>query len=418
MGLFDRFFGRRPTMEGLRKAVADKRFAEARLLADELRQQPLSAPEAAEIEGLRTGAGDELARLNLSEALGFRSCGREDRAQEHFQLALDQVGSPGLRQEIEAVRNRQDEAAETEGIEAAPASACRLAPAAGRAEAQDGEPTADEEQRMELILASYPAELRARYLEKSDEFRRAFLASHAGNDDLARELWMQVAEAERDELYRFELGSLLARCKQLSPARQYLEAAVEDNPRMAHAVETLLAVLKEQGDFDGAQEWLQRLAEKGLDPGFCHAQQALLAAQRQDPGAAVANLHSALAAGYAEPAFILFSATLLEQNGELDEAEKVLQSMPRAGCGGGVNLPLAEFWLRQKRELGKALDAFNLACRQDPQNPRWQLRAAQTYLARGWRKEGLKLLQRVVVDPRLEPELQEDAQRLLAESGS
>ena len=80
-----------------------------------------------------------------------------------------------------------------------------------------------------------------------------------------------------------------------------------------------------------------------------------------------------------------------------------------------MSLPLAEFLLRQKRELARILDTFNAACRQDPQNPRWQLRAAQTYIARNWKKEGLELLKRVVDDPQLDPQLQQEAKLLLAE---
>ena len=99
----------------------------------------------------------------------------------------------------------------------------------------------------------------------------------------------------------------------------------------------------------------------------------------------------------------------------MSEAEAVLQAIPGGGCGGGLSLPLAEFLLRQKRDLARVLDTFNAACRQEPESPRWQLRVAQTYLARNWQKDGLKLLQMVVGDPRLEPELQQEAAQLLAE---
>lgn len=76
---------------------------------------------------------------------------------------------------------------------------------------------------------------------------------------------------------------------------------------------------------------------------------------------------------------------------------------------------MAEFWLRQQRELKRILDSFNAACRQEPDNPRWQLRVAQTYIARKWNREGLDLLQKVVNDPRLGDELRQEAELLLAE---
>ncbi len=106
---------------------------------------------------------------------------------------------------------------------------------------------------------------------------------------------------------------------------------------------------------------------------------------------------------------------MLEHVGALNEAEAALQMFPSSGCKGGISLPLAEFWLRQKRELANILDTFNAACREEPENPRWQLRVAQTYLARNWVKDGLKLLRKVANDPRLESELAQEAELLLAE---
>jgi hypothetical protein len=79
-----------------------------------------------------------------------------------------------------------------------------------------------------------------------------------------------------------------------------------------------------------------------------------------------------------------------------------------------MNLYLAEFLLRQKRELRKVLDAFNSACRHEPDNPRWRLRVAQTYLGLVWEKRGTKLLNMVLRDPNLMEELRVEGQAMLA----
>jgi predicted Zn-dependent protease len=82
-----------------------------------------------------------------------------------------------------------------------------------------------------------------------------------------------------------------------------------------------------------------------------------------------------------------------------------------------VSIPLAEFWLRQKTNLDKALEAFKGALRQGPDQSRWVMRIAQTYLAKGWKKEGLKLLKNALADPDLDPELQREGSVLLNDLG-
>ncbi len=161
---------------------------------------------------------------------------------------------------------------------------------------------------------------------------------------------------------------------------------------------------------------LQELLEQGIDAGFCHAQLAIVYHRQGASEQSAQEVQLALSAGVNEPSFQIFAAKVLETSGAIDEAEALLQRLPASGCKGGMNLPLAEFLLRQKRDLGKILDSFNAACREDPQDPRWQLRVAQTYMARNWKKDGMKLLKKIVDDPRLEPELAQEAKLLLKEN--
>ena len=83
------------------------------------------------------------------------------------------------------------------------------------------------------------------------------------------------------------------------------------------------------------------------------------------------------------------------------------------GCCGGVNVQLAEFWLRRSRHLDQVLETFKGALREDPANSRWPLRIAQVYLARGWAREGIPLLEKALGDPRLDDALRAEGLTLL-----
>ena len=416
MGWLGKLFGGGATLERLRKAIEQKRFADACLLAEQLAEQSLSATDAAEVERLRLLAGDGLAGLNLSEALGMRNCGDLALAEEHLQLALQQACGVDLRQQIEQAIAELPISPEV-APPASGGSACgSCGPQPGVTLAMEDLDSPDADSQLELILTSYPSGLADRYRQKSAAFLQALLCSHSGDDAAALPLWQRLAAAERDDLYWFELGSAMARSNQLAEARKALEKSLQLNAGMLFATEALVPVLVGLGKAGDARQILQKMLERGQDPAFCHAYLAQLSLQQKQPQVAAEHIRQALAAGVSDPSFLLLAAKVAEQGGNIDEAEAILQRIPAGGgcSGGGLSLPLAEFLLRQKRDLAKVLDTFNGACRKEPENPRWQLRVAQTYFARNWQKDGLKLLHIVVSDPRLEPELRQEAQQLLA----
>lgn len=416
MGFLGRLFGGGESLDNLRKAIADQRFADARLIAESLATQTLAQADAEEVESLRIAAGDGLARLNLDEALGFRRSGNEEQAGEHFHLALEQVCSADLRGRIEELKAEQAMRPEIDSAATERPLSCQTcSPVIPASLADNAIDISDQDDQLELILTSYPSDLVERYRAKGEHFQTAFLLSHAGNDDQALALWEKIDGPDQDDLYAFELGSLLARTGKLEEACKLLEQALTKNPGLLLAVEALTSVLTALGQFDQAEKCLYQCLDQELDPAFCHAQLTSLLVRQKKLEDAVEQARLGLSAGNTETSFMLLAASILEHHGDIDEAEAVLKRLPAGGCGGGVNLPLAEFWLRHKRELGRILDTFNAACREDPQNPRWQLRVAQTYLARNWRKDGMKLLKKVAGDPRLDPELAKEAEQLLTD---
>ena len=411
MGLLGKIFGG-SNMAKLRKAVAQQRYAEASIIAAELAEQEFSETETAELETLRITAGDSLARLNLDEALGLQRNGNFDLADEHLQLAQQQACSPALQEEIGKVIAAKP--LEGEISPAEPPANCsnctpKVTPINHEAATID-----DADSQLELILTSYPPSIANRYAAKSENFKTAFLFAHAGMDDQALPIWQRLDKSEHDDLYWFEFGSVLARQGDLVNAKLALETALEQNPDLLLATEALIAIFIAKNEHKQAQQLLQQTLDQGGSKAFCHAQLTLINLHLQDYTTAANHAREALAAGNMETGFILLAANVLERSGALAETEQVLKMVPASGCAGATSLPLAEFWLRHKQHLAEILDTFNAACREEPDNPQWQLRVAQTYLARNWKKDGIKLLRKVADDPRLEPELAEEASTLLA----
>ena len=413
MGFLKNIFGG-VSIEGLRKAVAQQRYADARLFAEQLAGTSLSESDATEVEKFRITAGDGLAKLNLNEALGLQSCGDFIRAGEHLQLAQEQVCSDELREKIGQAIAAEPLVPEIDSPEAENSTSCASCSPQPTTLLNDEDAMfGDAESQLELILISYPADLAKRYASKNETFKEAFLLSHAGQDEQAFPLWEKVEVEDQDDLYWFELGALLARNGNLGDARSTLEKALEQNPELLLAIEALVSVLVASKDYKLAEERLLQFLDQGMNLPFCYAQLTSLCVQQEEYPAAAEHARKSLAAGNVDTRFILLAASVLEHVGALNEAEAALQMFPASSCKGGISLPLAEFWLRQKRELSNILDTFNDACREDPENPRWQLRVAQTYIARNWVKDGLKLLRKVVNDPRLESDLTEEAEQLL-----
>ena len=73
---------------------------------------------------------------------------------------------------------------------------------------------------------------------------------------------------------------------------------------------------------------------------------------------------------------------------------------------------LAEFWLRREQNLNQALESFKGAMRQERDNPRWLLRIAQVYSAKGWRKEAAEQIERLMRQEDLPEQLHTEVKTL------
>ncbi|MGM0415383.1 MAG: tetratricopeptide repeat protein, partial [Thermodesulfobacteriota bacterium] len=197
-----------------------------------------------------------------------------------------------------------------------------------------------------------------------------------------------------------------------------LYSALQQNPALELATEIMVSILIGLEEYQKAINFIQEMMAKNQSPPFCHAQLATVYYAQDDADSTLKHAIEAIEGGYTDQNIMLMAAMLHEAKGQFQEAEALYMRIPTPakGCGaGGMNLYLAEFLLRQKRDLRKVLDTFNNACRQEPDNPRWQLRVAQTYLGLGWDKRGQKLLRMVVRDPNLMEALRVEGQSMLTE---
>jgi len=420
MGFLSKLFNSKASVESLQRAVQQKRFADAIYLADELSSQSLGADDAAHVAQWRVDAGDGLARLNLIEAKAKQDNGEADEANDYFTMALQYAHSEELKEEIAQARQIPFEVLSSS--EPDPGPGCSTCASADD-NLRDTDPLLDVDDaiHLDLILTSYPESLRERYQHREKDFVAAFLRAHEGNDAQADELFKKVAVADRDDLYWFEVGSLQARMGHLTQAKESLEQSLQQNPALLLTVEALVEVLLALGQTDDARTFVEEkiAADNEEDLSPYHALLVSIYSRLQEWPAAAVHVRHCLQGDYSDPSFIALAAAVMEKIGQIEEAEALLKRLPAGGgCkGSNISLQLAEFYLRHERELEKAFSSFNAAVKQDPENPRWRLRLAQTCFARQWHKDGMQLLRQLGDFPALPAEMEAEVKRMLVHYG-
>lgn len=423
MSFFKKLFGNADPVAQVRRAVQQKRWAEALSIGEDLDPATIPAETRTEIDTLLTAARDGLAELNLEEGEAFLRAGERAQAADHLSLAARHAQKPDL---VARIARARDEVGQSQVSPAPPAvpepndcltNVC--ASGCGGGAVAPGEPLPpsdlDAQTRYELVLTSYPPDWVERYEAMGETFRDAFLLAHEGQEAEAAAQFEQVSPEDRNDLFFFERGALLARLGKVEAAFRDLEQALAENPEHLLALETLVNLEVAEGREDDAERRLQGYLDQGIAPWFCHGHLAAVYIRRNDAETALRHGLEALKAGGADPETVLLTASLLETKGRTTEAEQLLTGLSDGGCSGGANTALAEFWLRRGKQLNLALEAFKGAMRQEPGAPRWPIRIAQTYLALGWKKEAFTLAEKVLDDPRLDPSLRGEALAVLAQ---
>ena len=402
MSFFKKMFAKKDPVEEMRQLHASQDWAGLLSVAKRMDPDSLDTDIQAELNAWQNEAGDALATMNLEEGSWAQKAGNLMRAREDYQLARELARSSELRERAEqalASLDRGEKSPEVDMTSENPAihtgcnSGCTTATDPVSA---SPDMDLDEEARLELLLATMPPELGERYMSAGPVFRQAWLMAQDGEEEQALTLLDQVAEAERNALFLYERGALMARSGQHKKALQDLQAALTAEPGLFPAFDTLVDVLVASERIDELEKTLKQTLAAGHFVGYCWSRLAELHAQRRELELALAAGLKALEEGITDPGLISLCAQLLELAERVDEAEELLMRMPGGGCGGGVHPLLAELWLRRGKSLDQALESFKGAMRQERDNPRWLLRIAQVYLAKGWRKEAAEQIERLM----------------------
>lgn len=402
MSFLKKMFGKKDPIDEMRQLQAQKDWAGLLNLAKRVDRNELDEELQSEITAWEKEAGDALATTNLEEGAWAQKSGNLLRAREDYQLAIEQARSSELRERVEqalAALDRGELPPEAAAIDDGPAvhAGCNSGCTTATGPAVDSQDTdLDEETRLELLLATMPAELAERYMTTGPEFRQAWLTAQDGDDAQALALLNQVPEAERNSLFLFERGALMARSGQHKKAHQDLRAALTVEPGLFPAFDALIDALIVTGRIDELEKSLKQNLAAERFVGYCWARLAELHAQRREFELALAAGLKAVDEGLIDQGLFSLCAQLLEQSERYDEAEALLMRLSGGGCGGGGHPLLAEFWLRRGQNLEQALESFKGSMRQERDNPRWLLRISQVYLAKGWRKEAAEQVERLM----------------------
>lgn len=402
MSFLKKMFGKKDPVEDLQQRHERQDWAGILSAAKSINLSELPEEDQQKITAWKTDAGNALAQINIEEGQWAQKSGNLLRAREDFQLAMELACTDELRKrakEALAALERGEMLPEEEVDTDGPAvhAGCNTCATTTEGPAIDPEETdLDEEARMELLLATLPEELADRYMSAGPEFREAWLMAQEGENKQALQLLKNVPETERNALFLYERGALMARTGQNNKARQDLQAALAAEPDLFPAFDSLTQVLVAMNKVGDLEKLLkQSLAEERF-VALCWTRLAELHAHRREFEPALAAGMKAIDEGVNDPNLIVLCAQILESMERYDEAEAILMRLPSGGCGGGAHPMLAEYWLRRGKNHNKALESFKGALRQERDNPRWLLRIAQVYVAKGWKKEAAEQIQRLM----------------------
>lgn len=252
------------------KYFGEERYADARHAFQEALEK-MGADEdgaaGAQIRGRISETGNRLALLNLAEAGHAAARGDLAKADEHLRLALEFADDPGIRGKAE----QQIGAIGASAPAAAPVHAPQGKSHCGGC-ATDAAP-ADEDlsaghlparERYELLVQTLPAGLAERYADLGEEFARAYLLVHDGNDRDGFALYQELLKEGENDILLYEVALLLFRNGNPPECERLLRRALALNDVNPLCCLGLVQLLADAGRFEEAISLLNYMIERQL----------------------------------------------------------------------------------------------------------------------------------------------------------
>ncbi|HEU0265919.1 MAG TPA: tetratricopeptide repeat protein [Geobacterales bacterium] len=303
MGLFSRFF-RRDLADEIKSAerlMADGQWAEARqtfMEALELAAEEGIFTERGRVEKLRDECSRHLALLNLEEAKNWLAADDTERAFGHLEMVLELTNDPLLRQMAMDARRISDkmEASKSAPLVISGCTGC----GSGISEMTEPPPAELHElnwaDRFELHIHGLPADLRQQYVKMGEEFAKAAMLAHGGDQRSALPIFEGLLVTSRNDILLYETALAHHALGNNDACEKLLREALGENPDNPLVWLALVQFLLQQGADSEGEALLRSMIDKGIFVDQGRMMLADLCLERGDRQEAM-RLYSALMNG-------------------------------------------------------------------------------------------------------------------------
>ena len=277
---FSKFFGKKDHLHYLAlagKHLAAERYADARVdFQEALKLCPPDADgDATEIRNGLNRAGDGLGELNLHEAESSVLAGDLAKAFDHFtlavELAVDQTIRTKAQTGLEKLSEPASAAPAAPAATAAPSghggSSCASCKDAGSHRLADDEIDASnlsDEDRFFLMIQPLAGELAGRYAGLGENFKRAYLLIHDGEDAKALPILQEMLLSDENDIVIYEVALIMYRSRRVQECETLLNRSLMINPANSASYLALVHLLAEAHRFPEAITTVERMMELGV----------------------------------------------------------------------------------------------------------------------------------------------------------
>ena len=254
------------------KHLAAERYADARVdFQEALKRCPAEAAEdGAEIRSGLNRAGNGLGHLNLHEGERSLVAGDLAKALDHFTLAGELAVDEDIRAKalsgLDRLAKPQPAAAPRPAPKAHGGGSCASCQDAGGHRQAEEEPSGEnlsDEDRFFLMVQPL-GELAGRYSALGEEFARAYLLIHDGNDAEALPILQKMLLSGDNDIVIYEVALIMYRLRRVHECEALLNRSLQIDPANSMSYLALVHLMAEDRRFPEAIATVERMMELGV----------------------------------------------------------------------------------------------------------------------------------------------------------